>query len=678
MHFILLILLVVGGSFASDSDTYAPLVGEVLYAVNLARDDPTEMGDWLKADIGTRIVGNLICKDQGFDKNRGGEWCEHRVELVESSQGYLNAVNALKLNGQVDRLYWSNALAQAARDHVLDIGPLGKFGHEGSDGSDRFDRVDRYATSYTIISENIVYSSSELGVRGEGLEMVKDMIVDDGVSGKGNRRNILDTDFTQIGVACGCHASRGDVCVVMFGIDVVDRWGTTSDDVRRVSQEQCKASAEWSDNLEGKGTNAVNYYTYWYMKEGNEPPLTPQSAETYNLENPHYMGGIEASNSWDDGESGLHSTQQDEVGTKQFVTSYNKKPGDSYYGQKLLGGGYLDIHGDNTNPVSSYQGTSSKSGNSGSIEGATIDSDQNGNIVVGDHEGISMETDQNPKTHWSSQYTGSTSGQSSQDGSTGGSSTTGGTTDGSTTGSIGANGQVTGTISGDGSYNYNSDEAGAALEQDSSYSTTYQPIQLKEAKYNVLDYLKTTSHEISTGDNSTYEEISKSFFNELKELYDNPFSYVNTIRNEKAKQTALKFKNEELYWNDGLSAVARDYVNLAAPCDLEPENLGFNIVDLFDSYITSFKDSEIVTFKGKDKEDGKELLETMLYNDNFSEAIQRGEYRSIGVACACNPNSGLECMMIFGQDIVHNEDAPHPLWMPKENQKNCMAFCRAN
>jgi uncharacterized protein YkwD len=163
------------------------LVAEVLYAQDLARTNPSSFKGWIEYDVEHRVIGNLVCKDSAFDSKQGHDWCENRYELEEGPASLKEAVTAMGESEPMGSLKWNNALSKSCRDHILDIGPLGLDGHDGSQGDTKADRVNRYASSFTLLGENIMYPESAINVEGEGLEMVKSMIVDDGIASRGHR-----------------------------------------------------------------------------------------------------------------------------------------------------------------------------------------------------------------------------------------------------------------------------------------------------------------------------------------------------------------------------------------------------------------------------------------------------------------------------------------------------------
>lgn len=97
----------------------------------------------------------------------------------------------------------------AARDHVRDQSRSGRIGHTGSDGSTPFSRIDRYLTTRGA-GENIQYGLFD------PRDIVVELLIDDGIPGRGHRVNILDPNFVHVGVATGPHPRYRTMSVMDF------------------------------------------------------------------------------------------------------------------------------------------------------------------------------------------------------------------------------------------------------------------------------------------------------------------------------------------------------------------------------------------------------------------------------------------------------------------------------
>lgn len=94
---------------------------------------------------------------------------------------------------------------------------------------------------------------------------------------------------------------------------------------------------------------------------------------------------------------------------------------------------------------------------------------------------------------------------------------------------------------------------------------------------------------------------------------------MDKLQYDDAFYEGLTFEKGKLKWSESLSKVARDYLNEAAPCDLGKTSSGLSIIQIFQRYVLNYDDVEIVTFKGLEKNNGQELLETMLAHQNFED-----------------------------------------------------------
>lgn len=106
----------------------------------------------------------------------------------------------------------NSRLAKAAKVHVEDIGPKGLVQHESSDGTATFTRVRKYYNG-GYMGENISCGYSA------AMDIVLQLLVDDGVESLGHRHNILNKSFVRIGVAIGSHSQYRNCCVQDFSDD---------------------------------------------------------------------------------------------------------------------------------------------------------------------------------------------------------------------------------------------------------------------------------------------------------------------------------------------------------------------------------------------------------------------------------------------------------------------------
>jgi uncharacterized protein YkwD len=168
----------------------------VLDEINLARTNPSAYADIL-AQRRQYFQGNLL--------NLPGQ-----ISLLtnEGVAALDEAISVLRSTSPLPALSPSQGLSLGAKDHVNDTGPKGIVGHIGTDGSDPTQRVNRYGQGFA--GENIDYGAST------GRDIVIALIVDDGVSSRGHRTNILRSSYQFAGVSVGPHAQYGTMAVIDF------------------------------------------------------------------------------------------------------------------------------------------------------------------------------------------------------------------------------------------------------------------------------------------------------------------------------------------------------------------------------------------------------------------------------------------------------------------------------
>lgn len=98
-------------------------------------------------------------------------------------------------------------LTSVARGHAVKMGESGRTGHQ--DFNKRFDPL--MGHPYNHVGENCSYGYAQ------AIDIVLSLLIDEGISDKGHRNNILNGDFNSVGVAIRPHKNYRVNCVIDFG-----------------------------------------------------------------------------------------------------------------------------------------------------------------------------------------------------------------------------------------------------------------------------------------------------------------------------------------------------------------------------------------------------------------------------------------------------------------------------
>lgn len=186
-----------GRAAAGDAD-FSALEEGIVKEINLARTNPEAYAAWLK---GQRAYY------RGTQLRRPGET---PIRTKEGLAAVDEAIRWLGKQRPVGPLELSRGLSLAARDLAAPQGSSGGFGHTGPDGSTPSQRIERHGRWESVIGENVAYGQRT------ARDVVAAFIVDDGVPGRGHRRNLYNAAFRVMGVGCGPHAVYGTTCAITF------------------------------------------------------------------------------------------------------------------------------------------------------------------------------------------------------------------------------------------------------------------------------------------------------------------------------------------------------------------------------------------------------------------------------------------------------------------------------
>lgn len=171
----------------------------VLAEINFARTRPRAYAEQLRA-YRKLFRGKIVW----YPGNPDGLRTEEGVRAVDE------AIRFLERQAPLEPIEPATLLARAARDHVREQGPRGGTGHYSADGANPRDRVQRRGGG-SYVAEVITYGPPS------AVEVVRQLIVDDAVPGRGHRKTLFAAEMRYAGVACGPHQGYRVMCVADLG-----------------------------------------------------------------------------------------------------------------------------------------------------------------------------------------------------------------------------------------------------------------------------------------------------------------------------------------------------------------------------------------------------------------------------------------------------------------------------
>jgi len=142
--------------------------------------------------------------------------CEAREpDLGEAAQAVVAGTNALRREHGLERVAVEARLADTARDFALFLARTDRFDHT-ADGRHPEDRAKAHGYDYCLVAENIGW---ELRTAGFATAELAHALVDGWQRSPAHRKNMLERDATEIGVAVAHSARTGRY----YGVQVLGR-----------------------------------------------------------------------------------------------------------------------------------------------------------------------------------------------------------------------------------------------------------------------------------------------------------------------------------------------------------------------------------------------------------------------------------------------------------------------
>ena len=205
-------------SAATDAEDLSPLEKSVFEELNFARTQPKELAKHLLA-MRPHFDGKIM----KLPGREAAVQTQEGVAALDEAIKHLQTVAPLPPFQRV-----SAGMSRAARDHVNDSGRRGSIGHDGTDGSTPSSRLSRHGEWQRTSGENINYFARD------ARDCVVQLIIDDGVPGRGHRTNMYKPDFNVVGIASGEHITYEFMVVITFAGDFVEQ-GAAAPPVSKVA-----------------------------------------------------------------------------------------------------------------------------------------------------------------------------------------------------------------------------------------------------------------------------------------------------------------------------------------------------------------------------------------------------------------------------------------------------------
>jgi uncharacterized protein YkwD len=200
-------------ALAQSPEARARMQQDVVAALNAARTGPATYVGNLKTYRGFFKANIVVMPGNPVD-----------FETVEGTVPVDEAITYLATQPTLSPLAPAEILAQAAADHVAEQSVSGRTGHYSVDGSAPGDRVVKRGGG-PLVAEVIAYGAVDAA------DVIRQLIVDDGVPDRGHRAAIFTPHLRYVGVACGPHPEFKTMCVIDMA-DTPD--GQSAGPLRRV------------------------------------------------------------------------------------------------------------------------------------------------------------------------------------------------------------------------------------------------------------------------------------------------------------------------------------------------------------------------------------------------------------------------------------------------------------
>jgi uncharacterized protein YkwD len=152
-------------------------------------------------------LSSAVLAEVNWVRAHPGEYAD-QLRAAPQSATTREAIAYLERRVPAPPLEFNAGLGLSAAMHATDEGRHGEFEHTGSDGSSAGERMQRAGVWAGMLAEEMAAGQD----RAE--DVVRALIVDEGVPDRGHRKDLMDPFLRRAGVGCASHPVYGVICVI--------------------------------------------------------------------------------------------------------------------------------------------------------------------------------------------------------------------------------------------------------------------------------------------------------------------------------------------------------------------------------------------------------------------------------------------------------------------------------
>jgi uncharacterized protein YkwD len=178
---------------------------------------------------------------------------EKKPDLPAVAKRIVDGTNAFRKEQERGPVAVDDKLAEAAQEFAHYMARTDRFGHT-ADGSRPADRAKKHGYDYCIVLENIAYQYNS---RGFTTQELSDGFLEGWKHSPGHRRNMLDPDVTQTGVA----VARSEATAYYYAVQMFGRPKSEAIEFTLANESGAEVKYEVGEQAFSLGPNFIRTHT---------------------------------------------------------------------------------------------------------------------------------------------------------------------------------------------------------------------------------------------------------------------------------------------------------------------------------------------------------------------------------------------------------------------------------